>query len=121
MQFRRWYSETPSDQFYADITKAPYDCRINLTNYAAEDRSCQELANKLIYNLGYEVQQFRREKAEIGFLRTLADFWRINTGGSIDDWWWESNNYIWANYPPLYWGYADLLNRASIEYIPQFY
>jgi len=52
----------------------------------------------------------------------LADYWRVNqgreefeskswAGSDVDDWWWYANNYIWANFPPLYWGYADLLNH----------
>ena len=123
MQFRRWTSDgTAASTFYADITKAPYNYRLNLENYKdKEGRGCMDIANQLLNNLGFEVYQYRKEKAEIGFLKTLADYWRVNYGGDIDDWWWDSNNYIWANYPPLYWGYADLLNRASIEYIPQFY
>ena len=122
MQFRRWFDEESATKFYADITKAPYDYRLTLNNYNEKSNySCQELAEKLLTNLGFEIYQYRKEKAEIGFLKTLADYWRINYNGDIDEWWWDSNNFIWANYPPLYWGYADLLNRASIEYIPQFY
>jgi hypothetical protein len=80
----------------------------------------------LLKSFGYELMQFRTETAEIGFLRTLANYWRANgtKGGKIwnkadvDDWWWYANDYIWANFPPLYWGYADLLNKAEIKYIP---
>ena len=52
-------------------------------------------------------------------LHSSADYfmWRVNhlddNGlpiGDVDDWWWYASNYIWANFPPLYWGYADLLN-----------
>jgi hypothetical protein len=52
-------------------------------------------------------------------LKKLDEYWRINTpdingnpDGSIDDWWWFANSYIWANFPPVYWAYADLLNSA---------
>jgi hypothetical protein len=41
--------------------------------------------------------------------------------GDLDDWWWYANNYLWANFPPLYWGYADLLNKIEIDYTPLFY
>ena len=69
----------------------------------------------------------RADWAEIGFLKLLANYWRVNKicdgkpVGSIDDWWWYANNYIWENFPPLYWGYADLLNIAQIKYTPLFY
>jgi hypothetical protein len=39
-------------------------------------------------------------------------------GADVDDWWWYANDYIWNNFPPLYWGYADLLNHAQIKYVP---
>jgi hypothetical protein len=29
----------------------------------------------------------------------------------ISDWWWYACNYLWANFPPLYWAVADMLNR----------
>ena len=81
-----------------------------------------------ILGLGYEIQLQRVEKAEYGFLKTLADYWRVNhlddNGlpiGDVDDWWWYASNYIWANFPPLYWGYADLLNQLQIKYTPLFY
>lgn len=69
----------------------------------------------------------RAERAEIGFLKLLAAYWRVNilkngkAVGDIDNWWWYANNYIWENFPPIYWGYADLLNHAEIDYTPLFY
>lgn len=69
----------------------------------------------------------RADQAEIGFLKLLANYWRINKicnnkpSGTIEDWWYYANNYIWENFPPLYWGYADLLNTAQIKYTPLFY
>jgi hypothetical protein len=62
----------------------------------------------------------------------LANYWRVNmnraatpngdrvswAGADVDDWWWYANDYIWNNFPPLYWGYADLLNHAQIKYVP---
>lgn len=72
-------------------------------------------------------QRAKAERAELGFLKLLANYWRINLvcnnkpSGSVDDWWWYANNYIWENFPPLYWGYADLLNKAEIKYIPLFF
>lgn len=41
--------------------------------------------------------------------------------GNISDWWWYACNYLWANFPPVYWGAADLLNSLEIKYIPLFY
>ena len=41
--------------------------------------------------------------------------------GDISDWWWYACNYVWANFPPLYWAMADMLNRIQIKYIPLFY
>ena len=74
-----------------------------------------------------ELLQWRREKAEIGFLKLLTIYWRAYdkeeksqswSEADVEDWWWYANSYIWNNFPPLYWGYADLLNRAQIKYIP---
>jgi hypothetical protein len=39
----------------------------------------------------------------------------------ISDWWYYACNYMWANFPPLYWGLADLLNGLQIKYVPLFY
>lgn len=41
--------------------------------------------------------------------------------GSISDWWWYACNYIWANFPPLYWAAADCFNNIKIKYTPLFY
>ena len=41
--------------------------------------------------------------------------------GDVSDWWWYACNYIWANFPPLYWAMADMLNRLQIKYTPLFY
>lgn len=79
---------------------------------------------------GFEAETFisRWQRDEYGFLKTLADYWRIyhsdrygQIDSDIESWWWNANNYIWDNYPPLYWGYADLFNEATIQYVPQFY
>ncbi len=39
----------------------------------------------------------------------------------ISDWWWYACNYMWANFPPLYWAVADMLNRLQIKYTPLYY
>lgn len=44
-----------------------------------------------------------------------------NINGDISDWWWYACNYLWANFPPLYWGVADMLNDIQIKYTPLFY
>lgn len=110
IQFRRWYEGDPGYENYKDWR-----------NYTLENS---------INNLGFEIWRNRIEQAEYGFLKTLADLWRVNhcdTNGvplenqDIDIWWWFANNYSWNNFPPLYWGYLDLLNQAQIKYTPQYY
>lgn len=44
-----------------------------------------------------------------------------NINGDISDWWWYACNYFWANFPPLYWAMADMLNKIQIKYTPLFY
>lgn len=87
---------------------------------------------------GEEMRQRKIQNLEMGFLRLLQTCWRetISTGqkqnsnvirkvpyltGDIDDWWWYANSYIWEHFPPLYWGYADILKEAQIKYTPLFY
>ena len=78
-------------------------------------------------NINRQADRRRAENAEIGFLKLLANYWRVNkiwegkAIGDVNDWWYYANNYIWENFPPLYWGYADLLNQAQIKYTPLFY
>lgn len=77
----------------------------------------------------YELYKTQIEWAEYGFLKTLCDFWRAYhkdtiTGEydkDVDSFWWLANHYSWVNFPPLYWGYADLLNKLQIKYVPQYY
>lgn len=44
-----------------------------------------------------------------------------NINGDISDWWWYACNYFWANFPPLYWAMADMLNKIQIKYTPLYY
>lgn len=95
LQFRKWY---PQEDYKNNVT------------------------------LNKEINKSRVAAAEYGFLKTLADFWRVKHlngtdkyAGDIDTWWWYANSYIWHNFPPLYWGYADLLNQLQIKYVPQYY
>ena len=79
----------------------------------------------------YSIYKRKEQQAEYGFLKLLHQYWRINTDavidgvspctGDINEWWWYACNYIWENFPPLYWGFADILNKAKIEYTPLFY
>lgn len=79
----------------------------------------------------YSIYKRKEQQAEYGFLKLLHQYWRINTDATIDgispctgdinEWWWYACNYIWENFPPLYWGFADILNKAKIEYTPLFY
>ena len=98
LQFRKWYGGIP---------KAP---------------------DKGTYNyVLYELQRSRAEYAEYGFLKLLATYWNVwakdkkSYTGDVRDWWWYANSYIWHNFPPLYWGYADLLNKLQIKYVPEYY
>lgn len=110
IQFRRWYEGDPGYENYKDWRSH------TVTNTIAD--------------IGYEIWRNKIEQAEYGFLKTLADIWRVNhcdangvpiDGQDIDVWWWFANNYMWENFPPLYWGYLDLLNQAQIKYTPQYY
>lgn len=104
--FRRWYGD--DEDFYRKRTQKS-------NPYSAE-------------NLYYSLVHKRNEDAEYGFLRMLSSYWNLaNTDeqgritSEIKDWWWKASSYIWENFPPLYWGYADLLNSIQIKYTPLFY
>lgn len=76
---------------------------------------------------GYEYFKNKETQLEYGFLQALQDGWNIQENeeygitGYIGEWWWYACNYIWANFPPLYWGLADILTDAKVDYIPLFY
>lgn len=82
-------------------------------------------------NFSKEYYLTKQINAEYGFLKMLHSYWQQQKGkiledgteikGTIDEWWWYACNYIWANFPPLYWGYADILNNVEIKYTPLFY
>ena len=82
-------------------------------------------------NFSKEYYLNKQINAEYGFLKMLHLYWQQQKGkiledgteikGTIDEWWWYACNYIWANFPPLYWGYADILNNIEIKYTPLFY
>lgn len=121
MQFRRWYEGNSGYDFYGNMEES------YLNELLDENEQSLQRKDSLI-GLGYEIWRKKVESAEYGFLKTLADYWRANRVddncncvGDIDEWWWYACNYIWANFPPLYWGYADLLNKAQIKYVPLFY
>lgn len=86
----------------------------------------------------YEHQRFMNMHDEYEFLKLLQTLWKTKKGqyrtidkngnkikveikGTIEEWWWYACNYMWENFPPLYWGYADILNDATIEYTPLYY
>lgn len=82
----------------------------------------------------YEYYRILELNAEYGFLKKLHSYWRLQKGlvtdkdgkeyvikGRIEEWWWYACNYMWIHFPPLYFGYADILNDAQIKYIPLFY
>ena len=116
-QFRRWYGE----ENYNDIYSNDYILRKKENGEVITDEELKTFFNAaVIHKLN--------EDAEYGFLKLLCSYWnichldengKINKG--IDSWWWFASNYLWANFPPLYWGYMDLLNELQIKYIPLFY
>lgn len=121
LQFRRWHNNENGASVYGNIAESYLDDLYDVsgTNIKRKDS---------LLGLGYEIWRHRSESEEYGFLKTLADYWRANKTdencsciGDIDEWWWLACNYIWANFPPLYWGYADLLNKMQIKYVPLFY
>lgn len=77
-------------------------------------------------NLAVEIYKYRTTQIEYEFLKSLQQAWKANSGrtgctGKIEEWWWYACNYMWANFPPIYWTYADILNKMKISYIPLFY
>ena len=112
LQFSRWLENT---RYYPHI----------------KDYNYQDYKNKfghVLSGIWFEIFKKRIENGEKGFLKKLDEYWRVNRvdsngqpAGTIDDWWWFANSYSWANFPPIYWAYADLLNTAEIKYIPLFY
>lgn len=142
MMFRRWYSGEYALSYdgvitppYSDEVRPPgpiwgtdiFDKDGNLLRDEGEFYEDQKWKDSLL-GFGYELQIRKTELAEYGFLKTLAEFWhahRVNVNcscvGDLDEWWWYANDYIFDNFPPLYWGYADLLNKAEIEYVPLYY
>ena len=67
-------------------------------------------------------------KTEFNFLKLLNDYWRLahlDENGyptaDAEDWWWNANNYLWINFPPVYWSYVDILNEIKVEYTPEYY
>ena len=112
IQFRRWYEEDPSFSYYTNLEP----------DYASYRNT--------IRGLGYEIWKTKVEQTEYGFLKTLAEYWRVHhtdanglpdPNHDIDEFWWYASNYLIINFPPLYWGYIDLLNKLQIKYVPQFY
>lgn len=111
-QFRRWYTQDydENENFYGEYN-------LNLDGgIFSQHHIYLDWVHKM------------NEDAEYRFLKLLSQYWIVahtNDNGevtsSIDDWWWYANNYIWSNFPPLYWGFMDLLNQMEIKYTPLFY
>lgn len=116
LQFNRWYE---GDNRFNISTNRPHLSG----EYSGDDPNYGSISGLI-----YEIQKRRVENAELGFLKRLDDYWRINNVdvngqpiGTIDDWWWFANSFSWNNFPPIYWAYADLLNSIEIKYVPLFY
>ena len=108
IKFRLWEGNNIDYEDYLDR---------KLPDSYAKDKLTTNVYNNLIK---YSIKKYRIEKYETEFLKFLNDCFAY-FGVDINDWWWNSNNYMWINYPPLYWGFVDLLNKAKIEYVPQYY
>lgn len=106
LQFRRWYGGTASES------------NLNYNIIYDETKSQQEKMKNLFLA---ELHQYRVNNAELNFLKQIALWYKMKYKKDVNDWWWWANHYIWANFPPIYWGYADLLSKAEIKYIPQYY
>ena len=103
-----------------NLTKESYKLGISegevyISKYMGENNSypilIQDDTNKYIYGL----------EIENGEVYISDNNNTYNCNGDINEWWWYACNYIWENFPPLYWGFADILNKAKIEYTPLFY
>lgn len=113
-QFRRWYGD--DEDFYGDFNQEPKK---------QPGEECTPVIKN--HNLRYALIHKLNEDAEYGFLKTLCSYWNMShmkdgkVEKGIESWWWKASNYMWANFPPLYWGYMDLLNQMNIKYVPLFY
>lgn len=74
-----------------------------------------------IHNIADDFNRKKNETAEYVFLKMLAFFWKQKHSEEISSWFFSAENYLWTNFPPLYWGYVDVLNNAKIEYTPIYY
>lgn len=131
----------------ADFNKSSYkktklDIRLWFEPYYLDyDNNYEKVSD----NFTYEYYKTKEINAELRFLRYLHRFWHLQKGisstifeeqnsegngltevdytikGTIEEWWWYACNYEWQNFPPLYWGFADILNNARIKYTPLFY
>lgn len=119
-------------EYYLDINdKENTDDNMKFRFWYQEEIAAAKKNND---NFAYEYYRSLELNAEYGFLKVLHDYWRLQKGliikqkeesytikGEIKEWWWYACNYCWANFPPLYWGFADILNNAQIKYTPLFY
>lgn len=122
------------DKIY-EIAKADFTASTGITefNFRKNNEYEQYRNNDGTYNdkFAYEYYRTKEIQNEYRFLKIIHEHWRLQKGiklseevtikGTIEEWWWYACNYIWAHFPPLYWGYADILNDAEIKYTPLFY
>ncbi len=113
IQFRRWFDQDIAYNYYYNTIGA------NASSY-----------RNTLLGLGFEIWKTKIEQVEYKYLKLLAEYWRayhLDANGlpdpehDIDEFWWYASNYLIINFPPLYWGYIDLLNKLEIKYVPQFY
>lgn len=114
---------TDNHNFRLDDIYAQYD------KYFDENTQTWQYVDKF----AYEYYRTKEIQNEYKFLKKIHEWWRLQKGihtingeqvvikGTIEEWWWYACNYIWGSFPPLYWGFADILNNAEIKYIPLFY
>ena len=103
-----------------NITKEEY--KMGISNNEFYIKKCyknnNELSNILLKDDTKKyIYKIEIENGEV----CINDDYAYNCSGEIDEWWWYACNYIWENFPPLRGGFADILNKAKIEYTPLFY
>jgi hypothetical protein len=143
---KKWDDARPFDWGYKEEDREGIQSLFNkVYQLAAEELNIKNLNFRKIENYGkdsngeygdkfiYEYFKTQEIQSEYKFLKKLQELWKLQKGkhkigneeieikGTIDEWWWYACNYIWASFPPLYWSYADILNKAEIEYTPLFY
>lgn len=121
INFKLWYEDMISNTSYY---LAPYFD--SLTKYWKIERITAEYA---LLNIIHDIWQVIAPHYQWTITNDYPNDNEIDINGerkrvinaNISDWWWYAANYIWANFPPLYWAAADCFNKIKIKYTPLFY